>query len=140
MSGYVWGVSSCARLCASMLPLSVWVCASIPLCVWVCTDICGCGCCVQGFLQVRAGVHTCVWVCEGVHGSAGMSGGGCVWDEFSEYLLETRVLISADFNTYHIQIFSLCFYSFEWKKYFVIKRICPLDDVFKDQINQFGRL
>ena len=29
----------------------------------------------------------------------------CVWDEFSEYVLENRVPTSADFNTYPIQIF-----------------------------------
>ena len=28
-----------------------------------------------------------------------------VWNEFSEYLLETRVLTSSDFNTYPIQFF-----------------------------------
>ena len=31
----------------------------------------------------------------------------CVLDEFSEYLLETRVNTSADFNTYPIRIFIL---------------------------------
>ena len=30
----------------------------------------------------------------------------CVWDEFSEFLPKTRVLTSADFNTYPIRIFS----------------------------------
>ena len=34
----------------------------------------------------------CVQVCMGVCGYG--------WDEFSEYLLETRVLTSSDFNTY----------------------------------------
>ena len=33
----------------------------------------------------------------------------CVWDEFSEYLLENRVPTSADFNTYAIRIFNLTF-------------------------------
>ena len=33
-----------------------------------------------------------------------------VWDEFSEYLLETRVLTSADFNMYHLQIFYTSFF------------------------------
>ena len=42
-----------------------------------------------------------MWVCSGVCGYA--------WDEFSEYLLETRVLTSADFNTYTIGIFSMIF-------------------------------
>ena len=32
----------------------------------------------------------------------------CLLDEFSEYLLETRVNISADFNMYPIQIFLIC--------------------------------
>ena len=42
---------------------------------------------------------------------AGMGGcrcawvGACVWDEFSEFLLENRVPTSADFNTYPIRIF-----------------------------------
>ena len=31
----------------------------------------------------------------------------CVLDEFSEYLLETRVNTSADFNTYPIRIFHM---------------------------------
>ena len=34
------------------------------------------------------------WVCTSV------SEGGCVWDEFSEYLLETRFLTSANYNTH----------------------------------------
>ena len=46
---------------------------------------------------VYVGVFRCMWVC------------GYAWDEFSEYLLETRVLTSADFNTYPIQIFSMIF-------------------------------
>ena len=41
-----------------------------------------------------AGMHGCAWVC------------GCMWDEFSEYLLETRVLTSADINMYPIRIFN----------------------------------
>ena len=42
----------------------------------------------------------CVQVCMGVCGYG--------WDEFSEYLLETRVLTSADFNMYHLQICAQC--------------------------------
>ena len=56
------------------------VCMGGPGCVWKCTHVCG---------------YT--WVCIGK--------GDCVWDEFSEYLLETRVLTSADFNTYPTRIF-----------------------------------
>ena len=40
-----------------------------------------------------AGVCGYAWVCA------------CVWDEFSEFLLENRVHTSADFNTYPIRIF-----------------------------------
>ena len=39
------------------------------------------------------GVGGCARVCE------------YVWDEFSEFLPENRVLTSADFNTYPIRIF-----------------------------------
>ena len=39
-------------------------------------------------------------VCADVCGCAH----GWMWDEFSEYLLETWVLTSADFNTYPIRI------------------------------------
>ena len=52
---------------------------------------------VYGYVRVCAGVRSCAWGCVDVH--------RYVWDEFSEYLLETRVLTSADFNTYPIQIF-----------------------------------
>ena len=44
-------------------------------------------------------VPRCTWVCAGVF-----------VDEFSEYLLETKVLTSADFNTYPIRIFLDLFY------------------------------
>ena len=62
-----------------------WVCVGGPGYVWKCSGVCIYTWCAQ------------VWVC------------GWVWDEFSEYLLETRVLTSADFNTYPIQIFSMIF-------------------------------
>ena len=82
--------------------------------VWVCVDVCRvfigvCGCaqvyagmhgCVQvcaGGAQVCVGVHKCPWVYTGLHwfvwvyAVAGVCMGACVyvWDEFSEYLLET---------------------------------------------------
>ena len=81
----------------------------------VCAGVCGCGCvqmCVGGASVSRCawvcfgicrGGPGCVWKCSGVWVCMGM--GGRVWDEFSEYLLETRVLTSADFNTYPIRIF-----------------------------------
>ena len=58
---------------------------------------------VLWYVQVYRGGPGCVWKCSGVWVCTDM--GGCVWDEFSEYLLETRVLTSADFNTYPIRIF-----------------------------------
>ena len=42
------------------------------------------------------GMRGCVWVFMGVC--------RCVWDEFSEHPLETRVLTSVDFKMYLIQI------------------------------------
>ena len=97
------------------------VCASVhgcvQVCVWVCVGV--------------AGMHMRVWACAGMHGCtrvfAGvyLCGQVCVWcgwvrecvcvhrcalvcavvREFSEFLLENRVLTSADFNTYPIRIF-----------------------------------
>ena len=48
------------------------------------------------------GVHGGEWVCEWVH----VVVQGCVWNEFSEYLLETRFLTSANYNPHPLQIFS----------------------------------
>ena len=64
---------------------------------WVCKG-------VRGYVQgctVWAGVRKCALVCVEVRGCLRV----CVWDEFSEYLLENRVPTSADFNTYPIRIF-----------------------------------
>ena len=66
-------------------------------CAWVCKG-------VRGYVQgctVWAGVRKCALVCIEVRGCLRV----CVWDEFSEYLLENRVTTSADFNTYPIRIF-----------------------------------
>ena len=60
------------------------------------------------------GVHGCARVCAGVGGSAWVYAGvcgcaqvcACMWDEFSEFLLENRVPTSADFNTYPIEFFN----------------------------------
>ena len=49
-----------------------------------------------------AGVCGLAWVWAGVHGYALVC--ACVLDEFSEFLPENRVPISADFNTYPIRI------------------------------------
>ena len=72
-----------------------------------------CGVCagVRKCAKVYTGMCGCAWVDAGVCG-CGCEGGcvlvcACVWDEFSEFLLENRVPTSADFNTYPIRIFKL---------------------------------
>ena len=74
----------------------------------VCRCVCGCvGVCasVRECVSVCVGVGRSAWVCTGVCGYAQVC--VCVWDEFSEFLLENRVSTSADFNTYPIRIFLL---------------------------------
>ena len=66
------------------------MCMGVIGCVQVCAGL-------LRYVRMCAGVFKCKWVQMGVH--------QYVWDEFSEYLLETRVLTSADFNTYPIRIF-----------------------------------
>ena len=61
---------------------------------------------MRGCAQVCAGVCGCAQVCMGVSVEVCRCLRVCVLDEFSEYLLETRVNTSADFNTYPIQIFN----------------------------------
>ena len=75
----------------------------------MCADVCGC-------VEVCAGVCRCAWVCFGMRKYARVGLGVCgsvqVYecdDEFSEYLLEIRILTSADFNTYPIRIFYYLF-------------------------------
>ena len=55
-----------------------------------------------------ASVCECVQVCVEVCGYLRV----CMLDEFTEYLLETRVNTSADFNTYPIRIFYISYKSF----------------------------
>ena len=57
-----------------------------------------CGVCASG-----AGARGLAWIWVGVHGYALVC--AYVLDEFSEFLPENRVPISADFNTYPIRIF-----------------------------------
>ena len=78
----------CARVCASVHTCT-WVGAGVSVCVQVCVGMCS----WVRYARVCAEVHGCLRV--------------CVLDEFSEYLLETRVNTSADFNTYPIRIFIL---------------------------------
>ena len=56
--------------------------------------------------RMCTGVRKCAMVFTGVCRSAWVSASVCVWDDFSEYLLENRVPTSADFNTYPIRIFN----------------------------------
>ena len=69
--------------------------------VWAGVGVPGCA---RGFVGVRAWVWE--WAEGGLRGCAWVY--VCVWDEFSEFLLENRVpTSSADFNTYPIRIFVL---------------------------------
>ena len=67
---------------------------------------------------LSAGVCLCVQVCVCEYAWACSGKCECVWDEFSEYLLETRVLTSADFNTYPIRIFSFNYVDCRYATYF----------------------
>ena len=89
ISGHQWVCVGCVRVCVGVYG-----------CVRVCKGVCGCG-------RDCTGVHGCALVCVGVYRCVLVGAGmrESVFDEFSEYLQETRVLISADFNSYPIQIF-----------------------------------
>ena len=93
------GVCLCVRVCG--------VCAGVHGCVWKSEEVHKCtymylgGCKCEWVCSVCKGVHGCVWKCAEVCRCLRV----CVLDEFSEYLLETRVNTSADFNTYPIRIF-----------------------------------
>ena len=93
-----WG---CARVCMDARGW-VRVCVGMQGCAQVYAGVRSVG----GCAQVCASVHWCAMVCTGVCRSAWVSASVCVWDDFSEYLLENRVPTSADFNTYPIRIFN----------------------------------
>ena len=65
--------------------------------IWYMYNVHGCVQVCAGGAQVCVGVHRCPWVYTGLHwfvwvyAVAGVCMGACVyvWDEFSEYLLET---------------------------------------------------
>ena len=88
----VHGVRGCA-----------WVCAGVCKCTYMYVGGCGCEWVGAGV----CGMHGCVWKCAEVRRCLRV----CVFDEFSEYLLETRFNTSADFNTYPMRIFLFCSYS-----------------------------
>ena len=89
ISGHQWVCVGCAQVCAGVRECvhgCARVCAGVGGSAWVCVGVHGCA-------QVCVDMHGCVWICA------------CVWDEFSEFLLENKVPTSADFNTYPIRIF-----------------------------------
>ena len=73
------------------------VCAGVRRCARVCTGVrvyTSVRCCARLYLGVSKCAQVCMCVCE------------CVWDEFSEYLLETRFLTSANYSTHPLRIFN----------------------------------
>ena len=78
----------------------VWVSIGVQGYALVCTGVLWCA-------GVCGDMFRCMRICMGVH--------GCVWDVFSEYHLETRVLTSVDFNTYPIPIFYVMNFQNFWK-------------------------
>ena len=58
-------------------------------------------------LHKCAGVYKCSLLCAAMPGCKQVSicVCMCVWDEFSEYLLETRFLTSANYDTHPLRIF-----------------------------------
>ena len=97
------GVCGCAQVCAGVRKgvrgvHSAGGCGQVWLSVHRCVPV-GTG--VRKWAQVCSSVHWRTQVCVEVSGCLRV----CVWDEFSEYLLENRVPTSADFNTYPIRIF-----------------------------------
>ena len=78
------GDRKCAQVCAGVRRF-VQVCTG----VLVCTSV---SWCAQLYLGVSKCAQVCMCVC------------GCVWDEFSEYLLETRFLTSANYSTHPLRI------------------------------------
>ena len=110
-----------------LFTLFIWNFEFVCRCAWGCLGMCGC-------------VQVCeyAWVCTGIR--------RCVWDEFSEYLLETRVLTSADFNTYSIRIFMISCYiwyynnlnlKFEISVPRILQR-CSLQDLYLYWVSYFN--
>ena len=96
---YIWLISSNSSTTTTMSSTTTaGVCGYVCVCGYarVCVGMRRCG-------RVGIGVHKCALVCGCLR--------VCVWDEFSEYLLENRVPTSADFNTFPIRIFSTHFTS-----------------------------
>ena len=81
------GVCGCAWVCTDEMCGHAWVCASVAG--------------VRGYVWSYSGVFKYVWVCSAwectdISTDISTDIRRCMWDEFSEYLPETRVLISVD--------------------------------------------
>ena len=101
----MWGMPGCFWVCTGVRRCAAGVCGCVHRSERVCLGVHGC---VHGCVRVYGGVPGYTWVYLGVRWCPGVCGYAwvyaCVWDEFSEFLLETRVLTSADFNIYPIRI------------------------------------
>ena len=100
MYGVCTGVCGWVQVCGGVRWYAI-VFTGVPRCFWVCAWGCEFVRVCMGMLCLQVCVCVFRYVYASMHGAC--SGKcKCVWDEFSEYLLETRVLTSADFNTYPI--------------------------------------
>ena len=66
ISGYVWDVCGCVRVCAGVPRWCAQVCTGVRRCAQVCTGVCGYAWVFSGWLRVWKRVHECVQVCTGV--------------------------------------------------------------------------
>ena len=107
----IWVFNSILKLSRRVcLSKYVQVCADVH-CALVCVSVHNCvrvwlGVCAQ----VCASVCRCAWICADLRECAHICGDmhGCVWDEFSEYLLETRFLTLANHNMHPLRIIFSC--------------------------------
>ena len=84
MFGENAGVCGCVQVCVGV-HRHVWVCSVVYEYAWVCMSL---RVCASG-VWVYMGICGCTRECLDVPGCAWVCLGACVWDEFSEYLLET---------------------------------------------------
>ena len=105
--------------------------------MWAC--VCGCArvcASVRECASVCVGVGRSAWVCTGVCGYAQER--ECLWDEFSEFLLENRVSTSADFNMYPIRIFLFTYIINQLQHHLVLLfREFSLDNKYSE-LNKLG--
>ena len=108
---FVFGIFTCSfmwfiklRACVGCVRVCMGVWGYAQVCMGVRGHVRVCSCehrCVQMCLSLCSCVQVCARVCGCVHVCV------CVQREFSEFLLENRVLISVDFYTHPIRIFRL---------------------------------